>query len=268
MRVMASNSKRNKRTPAEPVSEPVQDSTAAAQPTATPQEPARPPEPEVAPQYGEWADAAQLASMVTDVEAQLNEIHGPDEIELPTLFFIVLDPDGTLGMIHVPFTGQDIARLGGDEPRTAVGRTMVMMAVNMLRLPPVKLRADLASFYREGQKLLFAALIADAYETTEKPPKGITDYAQLPPDKRRDIRIMTACDGRGNTWYTSRVIGDAAPVQLDHMICLPDLDRPILMRYDEDSPANRAQGLLPWALAAMAVAYRDVFQDKIEVKRS
>lgn len=221
-------------------------------------------------QYGEWADPAQLGDLVTRIEAEIHTAQGAQPIELPMIFFAVLDVAGQIGMVHLPYSGADIARLGGAEPRTRIGRMLVVLAANMLRLPPAKLREDMSELYREGERLLFAGMAADAYSYQGGDPvpfTEVTDFAQLPPEQRQDVRDLVVCDGRGNAWKTRRVLSLDGPVELEHMVCLPDLDRPPMMAYDPQSPWPRADGRVPWALAAMAIAYRDVFVDKVAVKR-
>jgi hypothetical protein len=196
---------------------------------------------------------------VTDFEEHL-WVRYPQELDMPMVFFLVIQPDGMLLPVWLPFGPEHLRAVPASVPaRSRYGLFIGSVARQMQSLPPAKLADGTGMRYQRGQQLWFTAILHEAIsiEAEQDPSFDVVkDFAlDIPLERQHHIRTMFASDGLGNGFDVTREQHGTGPVLTRSVRFTPDTEK--IAKY-VDSP-DLVAGALPWATAVMAMAFRSAF---------
>lgn len=184
----------------------------------------------------------------------------------PLLFVVLYDPShpqAPLKPVLIPYTAQDVKRYGGKHPRGKMGLFMANMGLVFHETPPKVMRGALPE-WGPGCRLLYVAFAAETFhvKSSDKIGDEVTDFAQLPADRRTDERHLFACDGRGWLYVLSRP-DDGSDTEPETMVlaCVADLDKHLQFVHDMGRDPHVSNGsALAWGLDVSARALRRSFE--------
>lgn len=185
----------------------------------------------------------------------------PRELDMPLAFVMVIQPDGQLLVLHMPFRIEHVSASvsASVPPRGRMGLFFGSVAKQMLSLSPGKLAEGTGLAYRPGQQVWFAGIIADAIHV--QGPIGshevVQDFAQdVPLERQNHIRSLYAADGLGNAFSITRPGTGIGPVGMRHYTFTPDVEK---IAVFTEASREAMLGAIPWATAVMAMAHRAAF---------
>lgn len=213
-------------------------------------------------------DPMAMAEAVASYEEHL--FTTGEDLSLPILVLMVLDPhhpDRPFKPVMIPFTGDDVVALAGHTRRGQFGKVVAQIALGFHRLPAQVVRAS-SPFWREGERLLYAAFAAETVGVSDV-PDYVTDFElDVPEQRQRHRRSLFACDGRGWTYGIERPDnGEVGPIEMMIAPVQADVTKP--GRFLKKGPPliggsgiKEVGGLVPWGLDALATGYRRVFENE------